>query len=75
MKTVLKYSLLVLALGLFVNQSAKADPNGWGSGWGDGWNPQPDPPKSAPEVDPSLAISGLTLLGGTLTVLRSLRRK
>jgi LPXTG-motif cell wall-anchored protein len=29
----------------------------------------------APEVDPSLALSGLTLLGGSLTVLRMRRRK
>jgi hypothetical protein len=31
--------------------------------------------KSAPEVDPSLAIGGLTLLVGTLAVLRTRRRK
>jgi hypothetical protein len=29
----------------------------------------------APEVDPSLALSALTLLGGSLTVLRMRRRK
>jgi LPXTG-motif cell wall-anchored protein len=74
MKTVLKYSLPVLALALFMNQSAKADPWSWGSGWGDGWSPNPNP-NAAPEVDPSLALSGLALLGGTLTVLRSRRRK
>jgi|HubBroStandDraft_1064217.scaffolds.fasta_scaffold421361_2 hypothetical protein len=28
---------------------------------------------NAPEVDPSLAMSGLLLLGGTLTVMRSRR--
>jgi LPXTG-motif cell wall-anchored protein len=31
--------------------------------------------KRLPEVDPSLAISGLTLLAGTLAVLRVRRKK
>ena len=31
--------------------------------------------KSTPEVDPSLAIGGLTLLAGTLAVMRARRRK
>ena len=30
---------------------------------------------SAPEVDPSLAIGGLTLLAGTIAVLRIRRKK
>ncbi len=72
MKTLLKYSLLVLVLALTSSTRAHAD--GW---W---WNPPPpDPPPPcnnvAPEVDPSLAIGGLTLLAGTLTVLRSRRRR
>jgi LPXTG-motif cell wall-anchored protein len=29
----------------------------------------------APEVDPSLAIAGISFLGGSLVVLRSRRRK
>jgi hypothetical protein len=56
----LKYSFLALALILGVSTAAHADP------W---WQHQ------APEVDPGLAISGLTLLGGTLTVLRARRSK
>lgn len=31
--------------------------------------------KQAPEIDPSLAVSGLTLLAGTLAVLRVRRSK
>lgn len=49
-------------------------------------NPPPPPPPPpchppaphtgnvAPEVDPSMALGGLSLLGGTLTVLRARRR-
>ena len=33
------------------------------------------PPPGAPEVDPSLAIAGISFLGGSLAVLRSRRRK
>jgi hypothetical protein len=32
-------------------------------------------PASTPEIDPSLAISGLTLLAGSLAVLRAKRSK
>ena len=32
-------------------------------------------PKQAPEVDPNLAIGGVTLLAGALTVLRARRSK
>jgi hypothetical protein len=39
--------------------------------------PEPTPNRGnvAPEVDPNLAIGGFTLLAGTLTVMRSRRRK
>lgn len=74
MRNPLKYSFLVLALALVLSSRAHADGDG---GWG--WNPPPGapPPNNcvAPEVDPSLALSGFTLLAGTLTVLRSRRRK
>jgi LPXTG-motif cell wall-anchored protein len=80
MKTLLKYSLLALALAF--STSAFAQQGGWngGGGNGGGWNSPPPgcpPPNNnvAPEVDPSLALSGFTLLGGALTVLRSRRRK
>jgi len=82
LKTLLKYSLLALALALSTNVFAQQ--GGWGGNGGNGgnggWNsPPPGRPPSnnniAPEVDPSLALSGFTLLGGALTVLRSRRRK
>ena len=69
MKKVLKYSFLGLALAVGVNTAAHASPR-------DPLQPHyPLEPKRAPEVDPALAISGLSLLGGTLTVLRARRRK
>jgi hypothetical protein len=37
--------------------------------------PPPHAPATAPEVDPSLAIVGISFLAGTLTVLRVRRRK
>ena len=74
MKKVLKYSFLGLALAVGASAAAHADP----------WTHDPhrlkfeprkfDPrtgPRTAPEVDPTLAISGLLLLVGTLTVLRA----
>jgi hypothetical protein len=33
------------------------------------------PCKKSPEIDPGLAVSALTLLGGTLVVLRARRKK
>ena len=74
MKNLLKHSLLVMALTIIASTSAHAD--GWGDwGWGNHKHHGGKPSHVAPEVDPSLAISGLMLLGGTLTVLRSRRRK
>jgi LPXTG-motif cell wall-anchored protein len=75
----LKLSLLAFALVLSLSPRAHA----FG---GHNYSPPPPPPpppppsprspaKTAPEVDPSLALGGLTLLGGTLTVLRSRRKK
>jgi hypothetical protein len=62
-KNLLKHTLMVLVLALGTCTAA----NGLvfkkcGTGKG--------PPCPTPEVDPSLAISGLTLLAGTLAVLR-----
>jgi len=62
----LKYSFLGLALVVGASATANASPR-------DSWHH--DHPQHAPEVDPALAISGLSLLGGTLTVLRARRRK
>jgi hypothetical protein len=75
----MKYlKLSLLAFALVLSSSPRAHAFG-----GHNHNPPPPPPpppprspsKVAPEVDPSLAFGGLTLLGGTLTVLRSRRRK
>jgi LPXTG-motif cell wall-anchored protein len=69
MNTKWKSSTLVLALALVLSTPAFAHhhpdtpaPPGGGSG-------------TAPEVDPSLAIAGISFLGGSLVVLRSRRRK
>lgn len=73
MNTLLKFAVLALVLGL----SATAHARG-----GQPYSPLPPPPPKgpvcpnvAPEVDPNLAIGGFALLGGTLTVLRSRRRR
>jgi hypothetical protein len=62
MKNVLKFSMLALALAVGSSKIALARPD-------NGFNPPP-----APEVDPGMALSGLALLGGTLTVLLSKRK-
>ena len=79
MKKIIKYSFLVTALAVGASAAAHADP------WHDHDPPRPEPghhhdsPQSgfrqAPEVDSTLAISGLSLLGGTLAVLNARRRK
>jgi hypothetical protein len=79
MKKILKYSLFGLALAVGASTAAHADP------WRHHDPPRPEPwhqhdparpeLRAAPEVDSSLAVSGLSLLGGTLAVLRARRRK
>ncbi len=63
MKNLLKYSLLALVLAVGAGKFAHATPD-------HGFNPPPN----APEVDPGMAIGALTLLAGSITVLRSKRR-
>jgi tartrate dehydratase beta subunit/fumarate hydratase class I family protein len=61
MKTILKYSLLALAFSLTTVRIAHAAPT--------------TAARTAPEVDPSLAMSGLALLVGSLSVARARRSK
>jgi hypothetical protein len=78
MKNLLKFCGPVFVLALAA--TAYAEPIKKSDGW-----LNPPPPRSpepapnrgnvAPEVDPNLAIGGFTLLAGTLTVMRSRRRK
>jgi hypothetical protein len=73
MKTLMKFAVVALALGFSASAHARGGPPT------SQLPPQapsnPVNPNVAPEVDPSLAICGFTLLGGTLTVLRSRRRR
>jgi LPXTG-motif cell wall-anchored protein len=68
MNTKWKSSTLMLALALLLSTPAFAH-----------HHPDTPPPPggsgTAPEVDPSLAIAGISFLGGSLAVLRSRRRK
>jgi hypothetical protein len=66
----LKSSALMLAAVLMLSAPAFAH--------GRGGTPPPGgntPPGAAPEVDPSLAIAGISFLAGSLAVLRSRLRK
>lgn len=69
MNKALEYSLLGLALAIGATAAAYAEPR----------HHDFDPPRpkrrTAPEVDPNLAIGGLSLIGGTLAVLLARRRK
>lgn len=62
-KNQLKYSLVMLGLALGTCSAA----------YGFAFGPNPNP--HVPEIDPSLAIGGLTLLAGSIAVLRIRRRK
>lgn len=64
MKNLSKNALAVLILVLYTCVSAHAMAFGGHGGTG-----------AKPEIDPSLAISGLTMLAGTLAVLRVRRKK
>jgi hypothetical protein len=85
MTKLLKYSVLALALALGSSSYAHAESATFAGGGGLlgeilGWLfPPPsgnnNNKNTAPEVDPGLAMSGFTLIGGTLTVLRSRRSK
>jgi len=62
MNKILKSSVMVLGLVLLMAAPAYAHGRHGGGG-------------SAPEVDPSLAIAGISFLAGSLVVLRSRLRK
>jgi hypothetical protein len=74
----LKFAVLtlVVALGVSTAALAKADPPP-GQGPTPRTTTQLPPLKSqpAPEVDPNLAVAGISLLAGTLVVVRSRFRK
>ncbi len=60
----LKYALFVFALALGTSTIASA-----GDGFGPGKHQQ------APEIDPSLALGAISLIGGSLLVQRSRRSR
>jgi len=66
MKAILKYSFLGLVLLLTFAPGAHAGPRPV---------PAPPPPtknsKAAPELDPALAMTGIALLAGSLSVARA----
>ena len=68
----LRPSMLALAL---VAQSCNQAPNTGSNTNQPGTPPKKPTPTQASEVDPSLALGGLTLLAGALTVMRTRRRK
>ena len=72
MTKLLKYSLFALALTLGTTTLAHAREDHRGHGDPSGKKGNCD--NTAPEVDPSMAIGALTMLGGTLAVVRSRRR-
>ncbi len=69
MKKMLNYSVLAMVLFLGVSTLAHAKNDHKDDRDGNCNDNQ------APEVDAGFAISGLTMLGGTLTVLRARRKK
>ena len=72
MKNLLQYSCVALALALCGTASLSAERNSPVSERRVAHTPRAR--GAAPEVDPSLAIGGITLLAGSLTVLRARRR-
>ena len=68
MKT-MKYAVLTLVLMFATTMAAHAKEWGWSH------HHDRDPDPVAPEVDPGLAIGGITLLAGGLTALRARKSK
>ena len=68
MKKLFRYSTLAAGMA-FACAAAYAYPKPWPH------DPTPAPSNPAPEVDPSLAFSGITLVAGTITVMRARKRK
>jgi len=66
-------ALLLSLSGLAVTGAYFAPPSFWGGGWGG--NGGGGGQIAAPEIDPSSAVSALTLLLGGLVVLRGRFRK
>jgi LPXTG-motif cell wall-anchored protein len=83
MKALVRYAVLPLVLVFGMNIGAHATTTNTKISpcpWWDPFCPPPPPtpkpkPATAPEVDPALAVSGLVLLAGSLTVLGVRRRK
>jgi len=88
MKSLVRYAVLplVLVFGFNIGAHAATATNTSYCPWWDPFCKVPPPPppppppptpkpKPAPEVDPTLAVSGLVLLAGSLTVLGVRRRK
>lgn len=76
MKSLTKYVLLTLVLAFGASTAANAKTDRWWSP--PTWDRKPlksDPTPVAPEVDPSLAIGGISLLAGGLTILRARKGK
>ena len=71
MSNILKFALLTLVLAVGGNTAAHANPAATPCA---STNPSCKP-KTAPEVDPSLAVVGVSLLAGILTVLRARKPK
>ncbi|HWX27209.1 MAG TPA: hypothetical protein VNZ53_07195 [Steroidobacteraceae bacterium] len=68
-------TLLLSLSGLAVTGAYFAPPSFWGSGGGGGGGGDSRHHIAAPEIDPSSAVSALTLLLGGLVVLRGRFRK
>jgi len=69
MKDLLKYALVTSVLALGATAVASATPSPCAT-----VNPNCRPTFSAPEIEPGLAIVGLSLLAGTIAVMRARRR-
>jgi hypothetical protein len=67
MKKILKQTLLVTGAAVILSVSAHGQSGSAGQGAGAG-------KVTAPEIDPALALGGLALLAGSLTVMRARRR-
>jgi hypothetical protein len=77
MKMVTKYALLTLVLMFVTSVAAHAKEGSWQDDH-DRYRSAPsraDSDPIAPELDPSLAIGGISLLAGGLTALRACNRK
>jgi len=79
MKTISRTALAALAVTLLASATAKASRDSYdgpcGYGTGHSCTAHSGSPSQTPEIDPSMAVGALVVIGGAIVAIRGRRRK